>query len=92
MTKYRVLLSETAMRQLQNLPANLQKRIKRSLAGLEEDSFRSRAKVHIKKLMGPKKIYYRLRIGDYRVVYVIEDKNVKVAKIFHRSAGYDWIE
>ena len=90
--KYNVLLSETARRQLKKMDDNLQNRIKNTLFMLKEDPFRSRPKANIKKIVGHKRIYYRIRIGDYRAVYVVDGKNVKVAKIFHRSIGYDWIE
>ena len=92
MIKYEVLLSETVRKQLKDLPIDLQQRIKASLMELKNDPFRSRPKVDIKRLKGPNRNYFRLRIGDYRVLYVIEETNVMVAKVFHRSQGYDWIE
>ena len=92
MTKYEVLLSETAIRQYKRISPDLQKKIKRNLAELKNDPFRPRPKADIKKLKGPKRNYYRLRIGNYRAIYVVEGKKVKVAKILPRSSAYDWIE
>ena len=35
---------------------------------------------------------FRLRVGEYRVVYRIDESQVFVAKIFHRRDGYGWLE
>ena len=70
----------------------MRKQIKKKLRKLEEDPYRARAKVDIKKLKGPNKDYFRLRIGNYRAIYVIDGNKVKIAKILPRSKAYDWIE
>jgi mRNA-degrading endonuclease RelE of RelBE toxin-antitoxin system len=31
---------------------------------------------------------HRLRIGDYRIIYHIEEKTVEVIELFHRGRGY----
>ncbi|MCK5562303.1 MAG: type II toxin-antitoxin system RelE/ParE family toxin [Thermoplasmata archaeon] len=92
MTKFRVFISETARRQLNSLHPDMRKQIKKKLRKLEEDPYRARAKVDIKKLKGPNKDYFRLRIGNYRAIYVIDGNKVKIAKILPRSKAYDWIE
>ena len=92
MTNYEVLLSETAIRQYKRLSSDMQKRIKSNLGELKNDPFRPRPKANIKKLKGPKKDYYRLKIGNYRAIYVVMGKKVQVAKILPRSSAYDWIE
>jgi mRNA interferase RelE/StbE len=90
--KFKVLLSETARRQLKALPTNLRDRVKSSLARLGEDPFKPRPKADIKMLRGPHRYYFRLRVGDYRAIYVIEDDKVMVAKIILRSKAYDWLD
>jgi len=90
--KYNVLLSDTARRQLKSLHVEMQQRIKRVLVELSEDPYHSRPKADIKKLVGPKIGYYRLRMGNYRAIYVIKEKDVLVAKILSRSKAYDWLE
>jgi mRNA interferase RelE/StbE len=92
LTNYKVFLSETARKQLNELSADLQKRIKKSLGNLKEEPFRRRAKADIKKLRGPKRYYYRLRIGNYRAIYVVGGNRILVAKILPRSNAYYWIE
>ena len=92
MTKYEVLLSETALRQYKRLSFELRKRVKSNLSELKNDPYKARPKADIKKLKGPKRDYYRLRIGNYRAIYVVEGKKVKVAKILPRNSAYEWIE
>ncbi len=43
-----------------------------------------------KKLVGDLSPFWRLRVGDYRVIYTIEEKivTVEVVKIRHRKEAY----
>ena len=47
----------------------------------------------IKKLKGTKKRVdlYRLRVGDYRVIYTLENNTIFVLEIITREKGYDWL-
>jgi mRNA interferase RelE/StbE len=92
LTKYEVLLSESAIRQYKRLSSEMQKRVKSNLGELKNDPYKARPKADIKRLKGPKRDYYRLRIGNYRAIYVVEKQKVKVAKILPRSSVYEWIE
>ena len=85
---FRVVLSETAARQLRKLPRETRDRIVRGLHGLEDDPFRPRPKDDIRPIEGtdPKKL--RLRVGDYRAIYAVVDDQVKVLEIFVRGRGY----
>jgi mRNA interferase RelE/StbE len=93
LTEYRVLLSRTATSQLSLLNTKQKKRVKDALANLQDDPFRRRSRSDIKKLVTPDEPPpYRLRIGDYRAIYFVEDNEVKVTEIIHRSKGYRWLE
>lgn len=92
MTIFEVLLSETARRQMAELPPDERSRVKDRLNELKNDPYRSGPKTDIKKLKGPKRSYYRLRVGNFRAIYIIEGERVLVAKILPRSKAYDWIE
>lgn len=85
---FRVTLSETAIRQLRKLSGESRRRITRSLRFLEEDPFRSRPKTDIMPIKGTEPVKYRLRVGDYRVVYIVVRSEVKVIEIFVRGRGY----
>ncbi len=92
MRRYDVLRSRTAHRQLMALPQDARERVRSALSELGEDPFRSRPKADIKRLRGPKRTYYRQRIGDLRAIYVVEGRRVLVAKLLPRSKAYEWIE
>lgn len=79
--RYDVILSPKAEKQFEELANPLQRRITEALEGLE-----SNPRPHgVKKLAGAENLW-RIRVGDYRVVYTIEDKRliVLVVKIGHR--------
>jgi mRNA interferase RelE/StbE len=93
LSKYRVLLSQTAVSQLSLLDTKQKERVKDALAHLEVDPFRRRSGSNIKKLVTPDQPpLFRLRIGDYRAIYFIIDNEVRVTEIIHRSKGYKWLE
>ena len=93
MTKFNILLSKTAAKELINLEKSMQEKIRAALKELENDPVQGRPKADIKKLHKmSKNEFYRLRVGNYRVVYNLENTNVKVIKIFSRSKGYEWLE
>jgi len=85
---FRVLLSETAVRQLRKLPADVRKRMANGLRVLEEDPFRARPKADIRILEGTEPRKYRIRVGDYRAVYSVAGDEVKVIEVFVRGRGY----
>jgi mRNA interferase RelE/StbE len=92
LTKYRILLSETAVSQMELLKPAQKKRVKEALLSLEQDPFRSRPGADIKKLRYPSDPpLFRLRIGDYRAIYFVIDNEVRVTEVIHRSKGYDWL-
>jgi mRNA-degrading endonuclease RelE of RelBE toxin-antitoxin system len=90
--KYKVFLSETARRQLWEIPVKARKRIKLALSELEDDPLRPRPRADIRKLKGHDRDYYRQRIGDYRAIYVVDGRRVLVAKILPRSKAYEWLD
>ena len=65
-------------------------RIKQVFSDLKEDPHTKRPNVDIKLISSREEGVYRLRIGDYRMTYEVdEDKNlIMVTKIFPRGKGY----
>ena len=93
MTKYRILLSQTAVSQLGLLSSKQMNRIKKGLKQLEDDPFQKRSGADIKKLVTPSDPpLFRLRIGNYRAIYFVVEQEVRVTEIIHRSKGYKWSE
>jgi len=83
---YVVEFSPAARRQLRKLDPPTLKRILRRVEKLEKQPRPKSAK----KLQGATDPLYRVREGDYRIVYLIEDDRliVLVIRIGHRSEVY----
>ncbi|MBU4456107.1 MAG: type II toxin-antitoxin system RelE/ParE family toxin [Nanoarchaeota archaeon] len=81
---YEIIFSDFADKQLSKLPINIQKRIVSTLKRC-----RIRPYPHVKKLVGSK--YFRLRIGDYRVILDIIDNKliIYVIEVGHRKKVYN---
>lgn len=84
----RVLVSETARKQLDDLPPKERRRLVKALGALGDDPFRPRSGADIKKLEGTDPPKYRLRVGDWRAVFWVGDDEVRVLEIFRRGRGY----
>ena len=74
-----------AERDLSALDRNVQQRLRRHIDGLGEDPFPAGA-----KKLHAEEPYYRIRVGDYRIVYrfAVEESTVIVVKIGHRREVY----
>jgi mRNA interferase RelE/StbE len=82
---YAVLLSSHAQRDLDRLVGTTLLRLEKAILKLESDPRPHEAK----KLKGATR-YWRVRVGDYRVLYEIEDeaRRVVVHRIAHRREIY----
>ena len=77
---FKVLVEEEVLCKIESLPGNYPKNIKTKLKGLEQNPFPDG---HDKKeIKGSSKTAYRLRIGDYRIFYIIDfiKKEVKITE------------
>jgi len=86
MASYHVVLASSAEKELKRLPGPL---IARIIERLESLTCNPRPP-GCKKLKGGDR-EWRIRIGDYRAVYTIDDAKslVEVTRIRHRSAVYE---
>jgi mRNA interferase RelE/StbE len=85
MSPYKIELKPSAQRELKKLPKRLQRRIVNKIDLLADDPRPSGAE----KLSGGHD-YYRIRVGDYRILYEIQDKVllVIVIRVAHRKEVY----
>ena len=92
MTK-QVLLSTPAQRQFEGLEKALKARIREALFKLANIGGKTSGRFEFKKLKGTKgrEDLYRLRVGDYRLVFHEDKDTIKVIQILHRSRAYDWL-
>ena len=81
---YQVIIKHSAEKELDALQTTLHERMVKRLLALEENPRPTGSK----KLQGQES--YRLRVGDYRVLYAIDDKNkqVIVLAVGHRREVY----
>ncbi len=63
-------------------------RIIKHLKKLAKDPYISKTNMDIKKLKGKKHNLYRLRIGDFRFEYLIDDEKIWIDNAFKREKGY----
>jgi mRNA interferase RelE/StbE len=85
---YEVVLSTEAQQIYASADQALAKKIARCFEQLEQTP---RLHPNIKPLKGDFAGYYRYRIGDYRVIYLVNDetKEVLVNTIAHRREVYE---
>lgn len=83
--RYEVVISRSARREIERLPDRLVRQILRRLDGLALEP----RPVGVRKLQGAQDLY-RIRAGDYRVIYrIVESRTmVDVVAVRHRSDAY----
>jgi mRNA-degrading endonuclease RelE of RelBE toxin-antitoxin system len=84
---YSVLVSKTFQQKFQQLQKKFQNQIRKSLKEFQIDSYTSRSNCDIKSLIETRPKKYRLRVGNYRAIYTIENKEVKVIDLIKRGVG-----
>ena len=86
MANYSVEIKQSAQRELDALDDSLFARIDRKILALSDNPRPSGCK----KLRGYRDLW-RIRVGDWRVVYMIDDaaKTVSVMRIAHRRHVYE---
>ena len=77
---FKIVYSKSALKEIKSLPAIYAKKIIEKSEQLSENPRPSGCK----KLVGSKEELWRIRVGDYRILYTIEDQ-IKIVDI--RSVG-----
>ncbi len=77
---------------LATFAAPAKRRVKLALAELAKSEKPGGPNVLIKRLDAPGsgEAIFRLKIGDYRAVYVIRGPEIRVLRVFDRDDGYAW--
>lgn len=81
---FRIFLEKKASRQIEGLNEEIKKRVLVTLKELEKGFS---ARLDIKKLKGTRN-HYRIRVGNYRILLVIEYEMAYVYDISHRKSVY----
>ena len=82
---YRIEFRPAALREMRRIPKPFKGRLSAAISSLAETP-RPPGSVH---LQGPEG-FHRVRVGDYRVVYLIEDRMllICVVRVAHRKDAY----
>ncbi len=78
------------VRELRHLDPSTRNRILGTIQQLREDPSIPRPSADIRKLNVPKDSIplYRLRVGEYRVIFAIQGTDVLATELVHRSQAY----
>jgi mRNA interferase RelE/StbE len=79
---YKISYEKRAFIELKKLDKLLAKRIIKKIKEMETDPFKS----NIKRLKG--QTSFRLRVGDYRVLFELLKEKIKILKVAHKNKIY----
>jgi len=81
--KYNLLYTQRAVRDIKKLDSKIKKRIGQTLLRYRNKPF-DYAEVLTDFALGT----YRFRIGEYRVIFDVEDRNIVILRVGHRKEIY----
>ena len=86
MAEYRLIIKPSAAKEFDRLTLSVASRIETKIAALAIEP----RPPGVKRLKD-REVLWRVRIGDWRVIYSIDDENrvVEIIYIRHRSKAYD---
>lgn len=90
MRKFSLTLSPSATRDLDQLDDKIVKQIFGKLPALKDNPF-PHGKL-VKKIKGKRAVFYRLRVGKYRVFYYIDGRNVAVLRVIGKKDAGKFIK
>ena len=86
---WKVLVEENALKFLDSLDKSRRENIRKNLRFLKLSPYPGQGLGDKKEIKGSSKAAYRIRIGDYRAFYIIEDnKTVKITELMTAEAAH----
>ena len=83
-----VLIHPSAEKILNKLSYDIQQKIKNSIKRFSEDPYSKQLDIKKLKGIGSKPDLFRLRSGEYRVIYTIKEDKIWITDILKRERGY----
>jgi len=80
---YKIEWKEHAIKDIEKFEGTMARRVIKKVDELSENPFSK----DIKRLKGSKD--FRLRVGDYRVIFSIDQDSIQILKVGHRKNVYD---
>ncbi|MFA4955656.1 MAG: type II toxin-antitoxin system RelE/ParE family toxin [Candidatus Methanoperedens sp.] len=89
-TPFEVLIDERVEKDLEKVPKYIVRKFIKLLDEFEKDPIRPRSGFDLKPMEGYPSNTFRLRIGNYRVLYAVdpEFKKVRITSVQHRGDAY----
>lgn len=81
---FTILFHPDAATDIARLPATIKERLKTAI----RDRLMTEPALYGKPLRANLKGYWKLRVGDYRIVYVIQGDEVVIYAVYHRKEAY----
>jgi mRNA interferase RelE/StbE len=83
-----VLLSSEAQREFERFNPAIRRQVRSGFL-----TFAETGRGDVKKLkgIGKEPDLFRLRVGNYRIVFAMNPREIRVTRIISRSEGYDWL-
>ncbi len=87
---FEVIIDKRVYKDLDKAPKHISEKFLESLDEFEIDPIHARPKFDVKQLKGFPKDLFRLRIGDYRVLFSVnkEKNEVRITTIVPRKSAY----
>jgi mRNA interferase RelE/StbE len=84
---FRIIVSDSAERDMEKLPTIVLKRVEKAIDHLSEQP----RPPGCKKLKGSKESLWRIRVGDYRIIYLIADRLqvIDIRRVRNRKDVYE---
>lgn len=87
----RVTITPEALAALRSLPPAPKKTIRLAIDALQSDARPRGYEWKRLETSTTSDLVFRLRVGSYRVAYVLRGTDVRVVRVFHRDEGYRWL-
>lgn len=81
--------TDHALKQLKKIARGDKKKAERIIAAAEDYAENPQRHPNVKRLKGEHEDLIRLRTGDYRIIFVIENDKMIIAEIKHRQGAYN---
>lgn len=89
---YKIFVSKTFQHKFYKVEKSFQNKIRNSLKDLQNDPYNSRPNCNIKLLKDTKPKKHRLRIGGFRIIYIVEQKKIMIIDLIKRGTGSSRID
>lgn len=80
---YEIIITKRAAKDLESLEADTRRRIGRKLK-----EYANNPLIHSRKISHTESGGYRFRIGDYRIIFDLENDKIVILRIGHRKEIY----